>query len=87
MISAGPTTIDVEEKTEVIYGAQNIIESTLNLCSVARFTVDNCVDSNCPSMLVIPDHPITKATRSKNKIHYRNYKREYTLLQRVNEFC
>jgi hypothetical protein len=61
MISAGPTTMDVEEKTEVIYGAQNIIESTLNLFSVARFTVDNCVDSNCPSMHVIPDHPITKA--------------------------
>ena len=61
MISSGPTTKDVEEKTEVIYGAQNIIESTLNLCSVARSTLDNCVDSNCPSMHVIPDHPITKA--------------------------
>ena len=72
MISSGPTTIDVEEKTEVIYGAQNIIESSLKLCSIARSTLDNCVDFNCPSMLVIPD---------------RNNKREYTLLQRVNEFC
>lgn len=54
-------TTDVEEKTEVIYGTQNIIESTLNLYSLARSTLHNCVDSNGLSMLVIPDHPITKA--------------------------
>jgi two-component system, OmpR family, sensor histidine kinase VicK len=50
-----------EEKSEVIYGDENIIESTLKQYSLARSTLDNCVDSNGPSMLVIPGHPITKA--------------------------
>jgi two-component system, OmpR family, sensor histidine kinase VicK len=50
-----------EEKSEVIYGDENIIESTLKLYSIAKSTLDNCIDSNCPSLLVIPDHPITKA--------------------------
>jgi two-component system, OmpR family, sensor histidine kinase VicK len=51
----------VEEKTEVIYGDENIIDSTLKLFSVARSTLNNCLDSTGPSMDVIPGHPITRA--------------------------
>jgi signal transduction histidine kinase len=50
-----------EEKTEVIYGVENIIGETLKLFSIARSTLNCCIDSTGPSMLVIPGHPITKA--------------------------
>ena len=53
--------ISPEEKTEVIYGEENIIDSTLKLFSVARSTLNNCIDSTGPSMDVIPGHPITRA--------------------------
>jgi two-component system, OmpR family, sensor histidine kinase VicK len=52
-----------EEKTEVIYGVENIIESTLKLLSTSKSSLDNCIDSNGPSMLLIPGHPI-------RKVHY-----------------
>jgi two-component system sensor histidine kinase VicK len=57
----------VEEKTEVIYGAENIIEYALNIMSVLKKSVDNCTNSNGPSMFVIPDHPITKAYKELNE--------------------
>ena len=47
-----------EEKTEVIYGVENIIESTLGLLSTSKTSLDSCIDSNGPSMLLIPGHPI-----------------------------
>jgi hypothetical protein len=50
-----------EEKTEVIYGAENIIGYVLNIISTLKSSVDNCMDANSPSMFVIPGHPITKA--------------------------
>lgn len=52
---------NIEEKTEVIYGEENIINATLQLFSIARCTLNCCIDSTGPSMLVIPKHPITKA--------------------------
>jgi hypothetical protein len=59
--SSDPTLADIEEKTEVIYGEENIINATLQLFSIARSTLNCCIDSTGPSMLVIPKHPITKA--------------------------
>ena len=50
-----------EEKTEVVYGAENIINKTLQALSKCKSQVDNCVDSSGPSIFVIPNHPITKA--------------------------
>ena len=52
-----------KEKTEVIYGADNIINSTLELFSVARSTLNNCIDSTGPSVLMIPGHPIRSTLR------------------------
>jgi signal transduction histidine kinase len=50
-----------EEKTEIIYDADVIVKTTLNLFTNARISLDNCLDSKGPSMHTIPNHPITKA--------------------------
>ena len=53
-----------EEKTEVIYGVENIINATLEQYSNLKRFANICTDSNGPSMFVISDHPITKAYRN-----------------------
>jgi two-component system, OmpR family, sensor histidine kinase VicK len=63
MNSAHSTSVDIEEKTEVIYGAENIINDTLERLSAAKESVDNCIDSIAPSMFVVPNHPVTRAFR------------------------
>jgi two-component system sensor histidine kinase VicK len=63
MNSAHSTSEDIEEKTEVIYGAENIINDTLERLSAAKESVDNCIDSTAPSMFVVPNHPVTRAFR------------------------
>jgi hypothetical protein len=65
--SSDPALSDIEEKTEVIYGAENIIRYALNIISLLKKSVDNCIDSNGPSMFVIPNHPITRAYREMKK--------------------
>src|SRR5512145_3059689 len=59
--SSDPVLADIEEKTEVIYGEEKIINVTLQLFNIARSTLNCCIDPTGPSMLVIPEHPITKA--------------------------
>lgn len=61
MSTYDPLRIDVEEKTEVIYGDENIIRDTLEVYSVLTNSLDICNDSNGPSMVVIPNHPVTRA--------------------------
>lgn len=61
--SSDSTMTDVEEKTEVIYGDENIIRDTLEVYSVLTNSLDICNDSNGPSMFVIPNHPVTRAYR------------------------
>jgi two-component system, OmpR family, sensor histidine kinase VicK len=63
MIISNPSTTPVEEKTEVIYGDENIINDTLKVYSVLRKYLDICNDSKGPSMFVIPNHPVTIAFR------------------------
>jgi hypothetical protein len=63
MIISDPSTTPVEEKTEVIYGDENIINDTLKVYSVLRKYLDICNDSKGPSMFVIPNHPVTIAFR------------------------
>ena len=53
----------LEEKTEVLYGAENIIDYALKSCSRARRQVDICGDSDGRSIFVIPNHPVTMAFR------------------------
>jgi hypothetical protein len=63
MSAYDPPRIDVEEKTEIIYGDENIIRDTLEVYSVLTNSIDICNDSNGPSMFVIPNHPVTKVYR------------------------
>jgi hypothetical protein len=63
MSAYDPPRINVEEKTEVIYGDENIIRDTLEAYSVLTNSLDICNDSNGPSMFVIPNHPVTRAYR------------------------
>jgi hypothetical protein len=63
MSAYDPPRINVEEKTEVIYGDENIIRDTLEVYSVLTNSIDICNDSNGPSMFVIPNHPVTRAYR------------------------
>ncbi|MGC1131757.1 MAG: hypothetical protein WA941_02950, partial [Nitrososphaeraceae archaeon] len=67
MNSAHSKSEDIEEKTEVIYGADNIINDTLERLSAAKESVDNCIDSTAPSMFVVPNHPVTRAFRDLKK--------------------
>jgi hypothetical protein len=53
----------LEEKTEVIYGAENIINYGLKDASRAKRQVDILGDSNGLSIFVISGHPITMAFR------------------------
>jgi two-component system sensor histidine kinase VicK len=50
--SSDCTLADTEEKTEVIYDEEEIKNSPLKLFSVARSTLNNCIDSVGPSILV-----------------------------------
>jgi hypothetical protein len=52
-----------EEKTEVIYGAENIVNATLEQWSKLQHYVDMYIDFYGPSMFVIPNHPVTFAYR------------------------
>jgi two-component system sensor histidine kinase VicK len=56
-----------EEKTAVIYGAENIVNKTLQELSRCKSQVDNCIDSNAPSMFAKPNHPVTVAFRELKK--------------------
>ena len=50
-----------EEKTEVLYDQNEIVRRVVEQCYAIKFTMDSCTDVNGPSMLVIPNHPVTKA--------------------------
>ena len=74
-----------EEKTEVIYGAESIVNATLEQWSKLRDYADMCIDFYGPSMFVIPNHPVTFAYRklregNKVKGHFRDKQRQYQIL-------
>jgi hypothetical protein len=50
----------VEEKTEVLYDQNEIVSRVIERCYNVKYAVDACTDINGPSMLVNPDHPLTK---------------------------
>jgi hypothetical protein len=51
----------LEEKTEVLYDPNEIVRRTVEQSNNLKFTIDSCIDLNGPSMLVIPNHPVTTA--------------------------
>jgi two-component system sensor histidine kinase VicK len=66
-LSSDPPLADVEEKTEVIYGVENIINDTIERISAAKEFIDGCMDSSAPSTFVIPNHPITHVFRNAKR--------------------
>ena len=58
---------NIEEKTEVIYGDENIKNSTLKSLTEAKHSLVNCIDSTGPSMLVAGGHPIIDALNAMKK--------------------
>jgi hypothetical protein len=53
----------VEEKTEVLYGPDEIVRKTVDTCYAIERTIDGCVDHYSPSIFVIP-----KSSRSHQNI-------------------
>jgi two-component system, OmpR family, sensor histidine kinase VicK len=44
-----------------LYDQNEIIRRVVEQCNTIKFTMDACTDVNGPSMLVIPNHPVTDA--------------------------
>jgi hypothetical protein len=49
------------EKTEVLYDPDEIVRRVVERCHVIKYTMVGCIDANGMSILLIPDHPVTKA--------------------------
>jgi two-component system, OmpR family, sensor histidine kinase VicK len=62
-----PNWKGVEEKTEVIYGEENIKNATLDLFSNARYTLHNCIHSIGVTVVVASGHPILNALHEMQK--------------------
>ena len=56
-----------KRKPKSSMGQIPLINSTLELFSVARSTLNNCIDSRGPSVLMIPGHPIRSTLRDEKK--------------------
>jgi two-component system sensor histidine kinase VicK len=56
-----------ENKTEVLYGAENILKSTLEITSKVEHSIDNCIDSSSPLTFVSKDLPMCKALSEAKK--------------------
>jgi len=62
MMNSTPSTKteDVEERTEVIYGFENIIKITLDRFFLTKYMIDSCIDKNNPETIMTVE-PIVKA--------------------------
>ena len=60
-------TSSSEHKTEVLYGAENILKSTLEITSEIKHSIDNCIDSSAPLSFVSKDLPMFKALSEAKK--------------------
>jgi two-component system, OmpR family, sensor histidine kinase VicK len=49
------------ERTEVLYNPDEIVKRVVEQCNITKYVMDACIDINGPSMMVIPNHPVTKA--------------------------
>jgi two-component system sensor histidine kinase VicK len=68
VISSDTTLADIEEITEVFYGTENIVNTTIETFSKLRKSLDICGDPKCPSMFVVPNDPVSEVYRElKNR--------------------
>jgi two-component system sensor histidine kinase VicK len=61
MISSDSLPLDIEEKTEVLYDQNEIVQRTLDVHNASKNKLDVCIDSTSPSIFVVPEHPVTKS--------------------------
>jgi hypothetical protein len=40
---------------------KNCFIRVVERCYTVKYSIDGCIDINCPSIFVIPNHPVTKA--------------------------
>ena len=56
------------ERTQVIYGSDNILKNTLEKFSKIRNTIDSCIDAKAPATLVSKDLPLYSVlNQAKNR--------------------
>ena len=78
------------QKTQVLYGVENILNFTLNRFLLIKEKSDTCLDSSGPSVLVTTK-PIWDSCKEfkkrgiRDRLHHRNHQSEYRLLQSINE--
>jgi len=62
LMNSTPSTIteDVEERTEVIYGFENILKITLDRFFLTKHTIDSCIDKSNPETIMTVE-PVVKA--------------------------
>jgi len=60
-------TSSSENKTEVLYGTESILKSTLEITSKVEHSIDNCIDSSAPLSFVSKDLPMFKALSEAKK--------------------
>jgi hypothetical protein len=49
------------DRTEVLYNPDEIVKRVVEQYNITKYVMDACIDINGPSMMVIPNHPVTKA--------------------------
>jgi hypothetical protein len=77
-----------DEKTEVIYGEENVTRWALHVLSVANETVDLCGDRYGPSIILANEKIMQKYIelhkRGVRQRHITDYSRKYHTLQKVD---
>ena len=65
--SSNSTLGDLEEKTEVTRGMENIIEFTLTRFSLTKHTIDSCIDKDNPKTIVTHNRIVSAIIHAKNR--------------------
>jgi two-component system, OmpR family, sensor histidine kinase VicK len=65
--SSNSTLGNLEEKTEVTRGMENIIEATLTRFSLTKHTIDSCIDKDNPKTIVTHNRIVSAIIHAKNR--------------------
>jgi hypothetical protein len=74
---------DVTEKTEVIYGSENVVNRGIQGIPLAKETIDLCGEEAGPSTIVANEPILKKYIEAskrggKNKANHRNHQEQYS---------
>ena len=77
-----------DERTDVFYGAENVLKTELQIFSNATEKIDSCMNFTRPQLAVelelIKKAFIDAKSRGQNQVPYRNYSCERLFLQRTH---